>query len=355
MVYAGAEGDTCLEMMKVLHYPTNDTELHNSFARLRVALGAVVQKSLKETEQSKKRGEENDPVTLIVANRLFGQKGYKFRQPFLRWVENIYGATFQQLDFDKDSSGATKRINEWVENQTQQRIRNPIPEGALIDLTRLVVVNAIYLKAPWAHEFEESGTTLRPFHAAGGEPVTVPTMTTEHHLGYSKRDGFSTVAIPYRGGDIQFLILLPEKVNGLAELETKLTASLLRECANLAEQEVILRLPKFKLEPSVLPLSKKLQGLGMRSAFDQPKGSANFDRIAPRRPNEYLWISEVFHKAFLKVDEKGTEAAAAASSFAALGIPPRPVEVKVDHPFLFAVQHRQSGACLFLGQVVDPR
>ena len=142
-------------------------------------------------------------------------------------------------------------------------------------------------------------------------------------------------------------------------MEANLTPQLLAECARLDRQEVILHLPKFKLEPPAMSLGKELKALGMKSAFDQPRGSANFDPIAPRRPDSYLYISEVFHKTFLKLDETGTEAAAATAvamaATSAMRKPAEPVEVRVDHPFLFAIQHRASGACLFLGHLTDPR
>lgn len=360
MAYAGAAGDTRAQMAKVLHYPKDDVEVHGSFAALRKALGDVAQKRAKNAEQMRKWGATNDPITLTVANRLFGQTGYDFRAPFLALVKDNYGAPFEALNFARNPGRATKHINDWVEEQTRKRIQNLIPGGALDELTRLVLVNAIYLKAPWADAFGEWATKPLPFHVAGGKPLDVPTMMDTRFVSYAKRSGFSIVAIPYIGGDIQFVVLLPDKVNGLATLEAKLTASLLAECASLSGQEVILYLPKFKLEPPLFPLSKELQALGMKSAFDQPSGSANFDRIAPRRPSNYLYISEVFHKTFLNLDEKGTEAAAAtALALTAIGgiarEKPKPIEVRVDHPFLFAIQHRPSGACLFLGRMVDPR
>lgn len=359
MTYAGAEGNTRIEMQKVLHYPDDEAAVHRSFAALRNALEEVMQNSVREVERMQKHGATNDPVTLTVANRLFGQSGYDFREPFLLLVRDDYGAPFEALDFVRNPADAAKHINGWVEDQTRQRIRHLIPEGAFSDRTCLVLVNAIYLKAPWAEEFRASATKLQPFHLGASNLINVPTMTATRSLGYARRDGHAALTIPYRGGELHFLILLPDAVDGLADLEKELTARSLADCARLSQQEVILHLPKFKLEPPVMSLGRELQGLGMKSAFDQPRGSANFDRIAPRRPNDYLFISEVFHKTFLNLDEKGTEAAAATAvaMFAASAVmeKPRPIEVRVDRPFLFAIQHRASGACLFLGQLSDPR
>jgi len=175
-----------------------------------------------------------------------------------------------------------------------------------------------------------------------------------------KRDGFTAVSLPYSGGELQFLVLLPDEVNGLRTIESKLTAGVLAQCAKLETRDVDLSLPKFKFEPPSIALAEKLEALGMKTAFDRPPGSANFDRMAPRRPNDYLYISQVFHKTFIAVDEKGTEAAAATAVAAAVGSaprppPPPPIEVKVDRPFLYAIQHVPSGVCLFLGRVTDPR
>ena len=171
------------------------------------------------------------------------------------------------------------------------------------------------------------------------------------------------MSLPYLGGELQFLILLPDDPAGVDALAAQITPALLKECATLErpEQQVELFLPKFRLEPATIPLKDELIALGMNTAFDQPRGSANFDRMASRRPDEYLLISEVFHTAFLALDEEGTEAAAATAVVMAVGGghgPPRgpqPIIVQVDHPFLFAIQHRESGTCLFLGKITDPR
>ncbi len=358
MAYAGAEGDTRAEMAKVLHYPEDDARLHGAFAALRQALDDVVQESAWEVELRKQWGAPNDPITLAVANRLFAQQGYEFREAFLALLIDSYAAPLERLDFVRDPAGATKHINAWVEDQTWQRIRNVISADALDNLTKLVLVNAMYLKAPWAEDFMEGSTQPRPFHAAGGKPVDVPTMMGARNVGYAKRDGCSIVTIPYHGDDLQFLILLPDKEDGLAGLEKTLTPDLLAEGSSVPRQEVILYLPKFKVEPPVMSLGDDLQALGMRTAFDVPQGSANFDRMAPRRPEGYLAISKVFHNTFLKLNEHGTEAAAATvMEVVSLGggkAEPS-IEVRVDRPFIFAIQHRASAACLFLGHITDPR
>jgi serpin B len=184
-------------------------------------------------------------------------------------------------------------------------------------------------------------------------------MNRRSEFGYTKGDGFTAVSLPYSGGELQFVILLPDEVNGLRGLESKLSAGSIAQCAKLEVHDVDLSMPKFKFEPPTIPLSEKLQALGMKSAFDQPRGSANFDKIAPRRSNDYLALSEVFHKTFIAVDEKGTEAAAATAAVmnevTAIVPKHKPIEVKVDRPFIYAIQHVPSGACLFIGRVTDPR
>ena len=359
MTFAGAAGVTRDEMARVLHYAGDESELHQSFAALQKGLAEVQKKTAERAENAKKWGGPSEPVTLTIANRLFGQQGYEFRQPFLALVRDNYGAPFQPMDFIHGAAGARREINAWVEDQTRQRIRDLIPADGINRETRLVLVNAIYLKAPWAEEFPEHATKPRPFHVNGAAVQDVPTMERQDRFGYAEREGYRIVTVPYNGGDVQLLLLLPNAVDGLAALEARLTPHELGAAATPGTVDVKLFLPKFKLEPPLLRLSKTLEAMGMQSAFDKPEGSANFDRMAPRKPDDYLKISEVFHKTFLELDEKGTEAAAATAvvmmrATSAVGKQPEPVEVRVDRPFLFAIQHRPSGACLFLGRVTNP-
>jgi serpin B len=359
MTFAGADGLTRTEMARVLHFPSNG-DVPASFASLQHSLEEMSAKTAELVKESKRFGGRSEPITLNIANRLFAQKGYDFRNAFLSLVKQDYGAAFEALDFVADASGATQHINKWVADQTRDRIRDLIPAGALDKTTRLVLANALYLKAPWADPFSENATHPEPFHVRGKTPVDVPTMQKRNErFGYAKREGYSAVSLPYAGNDLQFLVLLPDDVNGLRAFESKLTSEMLAGCAKLETHDVDLHLPKFKIEPPTVVLAEKFEALGMKTAFDQPRGSANFDRIAPRKPNDYLYISQVFHKTFIAVDEKGTEAAAATAvammaATARIERPP-PIEVKVDRPFIYAIQHVPSGVCLFLGRVTDPR
>jgi serpin B len=359
MAYAGAEGTTRDEMARVLHYPKDESELHQSFAALWKELDAAIQQSAAQSEQVKKYGQTNDPITLTVANRLFGQSGYDFRAPFLALVKENYNAPFEPMDFINGSAAATKQINSWVQAQTRERIRNLIPDGALDRLTRLVLVNAVYLKAPWAKKFQVAETKPGLFHVNGGKRVDVQMMSQREEYMYGKGQGFSLLVLPYAGYQLTIMLILPDALDGLAAVEATLNSTLNFLPADVETCQVVLRIPKLKLEPAILPLGPTLQSLGMKSAFDKPQGSANFERIAPRRPDDYLALSEAYHKTFLEMNEEGTEAAAAlaAEVFTRGGSHqlPKQVEVNVDHPFVFAIQHQPSGAILFLGHVTDPR
>jgi serpin B len=360
MTFAGADGDTRSEMARVLHFPSDASTVAPSFASLQHSLEEMSAKTSELVKKSREFGGPSEAITLNIANRLFAQKDYDFRQNFLSLVRQNYGAAFEPLNFVADPRAATQHINKWVADQTRDKIRDLIPENALNKLTRLVLANALYLKAPWADPFSDKTTQPEPFHVRGGAAVNVPMMRKTARFAYAKREGFTAVSLPYTGSDLQFVVLLPDEVNGLHALESKLTADVLAACARLEAQDVDLHLPKFKLEPPTIALAENLQALGMKSAFDIPQGSANFDKMAPRKPNDYLYISNVFHKTFIAVDEKGTEAAAATAvvmmrATAMAGPKPPPVEVKVDRPFIYAIQHVPSGVCLFLGRVTDPR
>ena len=358
MTFAGAEGQTREQMAKALHYPASDSALNDSFAALREELDAVRKRSAAIATRSKQTGGPSEPIALNLANRLFGEKEYAFRTPFLDLLKDHFQAPLEPLDFRKNADGSRQRINAWIEEETKGRIKDLIPQGALSATTRLVLANALYFKAPWATEFSEHATKPEPFHIAGTKAEDVPTMINKIKIGYAKLDGFTALALPYSGGDLQFLILLPDKPDGLVELESHVTAAELAKGTKLEFQEILLHLPKFKLTSPSLSLKESLTALGMKSAFDQPAGSANFDKVAPRQGNEYLYIDDVFHKTFISVDEHGTEAAAAtavAIAGRAFVRPAEPIEVRVDHPFLYAIQDRASGACLFLGRLSDPR
>ena len=349
MTYAGAAGKTREEMAAVLHLPKDDAGLNNSFAALNKELAGAADSN---------GGGPAKPIALFMANRLYGQSGYSYRREFLAVVKENYGAPLEQVDFVKEGEKSRRLINAWVEEQTNKRIADLIPADGISKHTRLVLVNAIYFKAAWESEFEKRLTRPVLFHVLGLAGQDVRMMINQAVYGYAKKEGYTAVGLPYASPGLQFLVLLPDDANGLPALEAKLTPALLADCAKLEAAKISLWMPKLKLQPPLMELSDELEALGMKTAFDDPQGSADFDGIAPRKPDEYLALSKVFHKTFLLLDEDGTEAAAATAVMmnAVTGVPQPPQhEVHVDRPFLFAIQDIRSGACLFLGRVTDPR
>lgn len=358
MTFAGADGETRAEMARVLHLPQSGDEIHGSFSALQKSLETMAEETKRHPDPSS--GKPGDPITLAIANRLYAEKTYQFRENFLALTKSSYGAGLESVDFVHHFDEARIHINDWVTEQTRKRIRDLIPPGALDATARMVLTNALYLKAPWAKPFEKGATNPEPFHVKGDAPVDVPMMHKRlDGVGYAQKSGYSVLAIPYTGGQLNFVVLLPDQLDDLGALENKWTPEMLSECTKLSSADIVLTFPKFKMEPPTLALKEQLIALGMRTAFDEPQGSANFDRLAPRKPNDYLCLSKVFHKTFIAVDEEGTEAAAATAAVVmqvtSAMRPDEPIEVKVDRPFLYAIQHVPSGACLFIGRVTDPR
>ena len=350
MTYAGADGKTRAEMASALRYPPDDEALHGSFADLSRALSEIADRTARTAAAAKGRGGAEEPIVFTLANRLFAQKGMQFRAPFLSLVKDRYGAPLEMLDFGKNPEPARLHINGWVEERTRKRIRDLIPVGGITPATRLVLANALYLRAPWSGEFPVSATKPEPFRIRGKASAMVPTMRQKRDLGYAKRPGHTVLTLAYADSQLQFVILLPDAPDGLDALERQLTPSLLAGCARTERRDVVVHLPKFRLESKSISLVPPLSAMGMKSAF----GNADFGRMTP---GGGLAISDVVHKTFLAIDEKGTEAAAATAVImqSSARQPQAPLEVRVDRPFVFAIQHTGSGACLFLGHVVDPR
>lgn len=342
MTYTGAKDSTKTQMAGGLDFPDDPAELAGGFQKLDAALGASIERGGKDT-------------SLHIANRLFGAAGFEFRPAFLGLLKQQFSAPLEELDFQKNPSAAADLINQWVEKQTEKRIRNLIPANALDKTTTLVLVNALYLKIPWAEEFATAATKNLPFLVSGREKTDVPTMSRTDKFGYSELMGFKAVGVPLRGGQYQFLILLPGSPNA----SEPPSSDLLENCATLPRRDVSLFLPKFKLEPPTISLADALKSLGIKAAFDVPEGSANFDGMAPRKPDDYLYLSDVFHKTFFALDENGVEAAAATAvvMMRATSMPVQqdPIEVRVDRPFFFAIQHVPTSTCLFFGRITDPR
>ena len=232
MTFAGADGETRTEMARVLHFPSDASTVATSFASLQRSLEEMNAKTTELVKKSKEFGGPSEPITLNIANRLFAQKDYDFRQDFLSLVKQNFGAAFGPIDFTVNPAAAAQHINKWVADETHDKIRDLIPADALNKLTRLVLANALYLKAPWADPFSDKATQPEPFHVRGGAPLDVPMMRKTERFGYAKHEGFIAVSLPYVGGDLQFLVLVPDDVNGLRALELHLTADVLAKCTS---------------------------------------------------------------------------------------------------------------------------
>ena len=339
MTYAGARGRTADEMAATLKFPADwlaqADRIHVAFAHLNSDLNA-----------------EGKPYELTVANALWGQKGYGFLKDFLGLTERHYGAGLHEVDFARNTEGARKTINAWVEKKTRDKIKDLIPMGGVQPLTRLVLTNAIYFNGTWMHPFEKKRTKDADFLVTAAEKVTVPMMYQSEHFRHADCGTFQMLEMPYKGRELAMVVLLPKQKGGLAALEASLSAKMLAErIAALKHERVRVYLPRFTMTWRVL-LAGVLKKMGMPLAFSA--GKADF--TAMNGGKEPLWIDEVIHKAFVDVNEEGTEAAAAtAVMMLGAAAPSEPVVFRADHPFLFLIRDTRSGAILFLGRVMNPK
>jgi serpin B len=339
MAYAGARDTTEKQMAGTLHYTLPQDRLHPAFNGLDQELSGRGRGA---------KGKDGKGFRLNIVNAIWGQKGYPFLAQYLDLLAEDYGAGLRTLDFRTAPDDSRITINKWVAEQTEQRIKDLIPPGAIDPLTRLVLTNAIYFNAAWANNFEKNATQPADFHLADGSTVKVPTMHQTEHLGYAAGNGYRAVTLPYDGRELEMVVLLPDP-GKFAEFEKSLTAgsvaSIIKE---VTPKQVSLSLPGFKYE-SEFSLGKILAAMGMPIAFS---GQADFSGMTGNRE---LSISEVVHKAFVAVDESGTEAAAAtAVVMRATAMPVMPMEVKVDRPFIFLIRDIQTGSVIFVGRVMNP-
>ena len=340
MAQAGAKGETAAQMDSVLHSAAGSGGGNgmNSLDQILTGFSGTF-KNANGTDQQ---------LTLRIANAPFAQSGLQLQQPFLDTLASKYGAGLRLVDFRNDAAGACRLIDSWVSDQTEGRITKLL--DSLDPATRLVLVNAIYLKAPWLEPFAESDTKTAPFTRSDGSQVSVPTMSLALSEGgrYASGSGWQAVELPYAGGSLAMTIVVPDD---LAAFEGSLDAARFSQITTgLQAADVDLTLPRFKIETKS-NLNSALAGMGMPLAFDPSR--ADFSGITTQ---EQLYISKVVHQANIAVDEKGTEATAATVVVmaGASAAPIQPVTVHVDRPFLFAVRDTKTGAILFLGRVVDP-
>ena len=339
MTYAGARGETAVQMEKTLHFTLGQQRLHPAMAQLISDLNAEG---------------AADGFQLSVANALWVQKDDKLLDFYSDTVKNRYGAGLGELDFKTHAQIARTIINEWVSDKTEHKINDLIPDGAITRDTRLILTDAVYFKAGWEKIFKKSATKDGEFQTADKQSVNVPLMHITSGFNYMRGGNFQGLELPYKNRDLSMLIFLPDKPKEFAAFEKNMNAQHLNRWLDEFKltPKVEVTLPKFKLDQS-FALADTLKEMGMASAFD-PK-AADFSAMIGKKE---LYISAVLHKAFVEVDEEGTEAAAAtavmvATLSAAVNTPP-PVIFNADHPFLFIIRDNRSGSFLFMGRVSDP-
>jgi serpin B len=341
MTYAGASGDTAQQMASTLHYTLPQELLHPALNSLDIELSQRGQGA---------KGKDEQGFRLNIVNAIWGQKGYTFLQDFLDTLAENYGAGIRTLDFINAPEPSRITINDWVSDQTEDRINDLIPPGAIDAMTRLVLTNAIYFNAAWQYPFEKDATIDGTFHLLNGSDVTVPMMHQTKSLTYAEGNDYQAVELPYDGRELSMVILLPQSGQFTA-FEGSLDYGKVDVIINsLASRRVDLTMPKYEFT-SQFSLNKTLSDMGMPVAFT---ADADFSGMDGKRD---LFISAVIHKAFVSVDEAGTEAAAATAIIMRLTSAPMPeqtINVTLDRPFIFLIRDIQTGAILFLGHVTNP-
>ncbi len=337
MAYVGARGETAKQMAAVLHLPPDSNQDHAA---------------LDELGQRDRDGAAKEGLQLSLANALWGQEGYFFLRDFRETLRTRYGAGLREVDF-RSPAAARRTINAWVKEETRGKIGELIPAGVLDDKTRMVLINAIYFKGYWASPFRRERTEAGAFNVAAERKVKVPLMRQTGEFPYVEGEAFQALELPYAGGRFGMVICLPKRVDGLGALEGSLTAeSLAGWLPRLRRRKVRLVLPKFQMA-SDFELGHTLAAMGMARAFSD---RADFSGMNDGK--EELRLSAVIHKAFIEVDEEGTEAAAAsglAGSAITSAPAPEPVPVfRADHPFLFFIRDRRSDTVHFLGRLAHP-
>ncbi len=336
MTYGGARNQTDAQMSQTLNFSLPQETLHPTFNALDMTLLTY--------------GQDGDTFQLNVANAIWAQQGYQFLQSYLDLLAENYGAGLNTLDFAGDPDGAAETINNWVSEQTEERITDLIAPDMLNALVRLILTNAIYFNGQWALPFEESATQDDSFTLLDGSTITVPMMSQTDGFRYTEADAYQAISLSYLGAPVSMLIVLPGE-GQFEEVESMISAEFVDDlAANWGFQSVALSLPKFTYE-SEFNLSRILSAMGMPIAFS---GEADFSGMTG---SSELFISDVVHKAFVAVDEAGTEAAAATAVIMAesAGLIEEPVEMKIDRPFFYLIRDDDTGTILFAGRVLDPQ
>lgn len=337
MTFEGAKGQTAKEMRTVLHFQENDLERRSSFAKIFNSLN-----------------KENSEYQLSTANALWAQENYPFLENYINTTKKYYSAEFTNMDFKTKTEESRKIINLWVEEQTNNKIKDLIPAGTLNSMTRLVLTNAIYFKGDWATQFDKEKTKKQDFKVSETETVQVDMMSLkegEEEFKYAENELLQIIELPYKGEELSMLVLLPK--NSMQEVESMLSTEKLAEWKDsMHKKDVYVYFPKFKFETKYF-IANNLKDMGMPTAFSM---SADFSGMFDsEKIKEKLFIAEVIHQAFVEVNEEGTEAAAAtAVVMETTSAMPDYIEFRADHPFIFLIQENSTGSILFMGKVVNP-
>jgi serpin B len=348
MTFGGARGDTATEMAKALHLEdlrSEDRDPTLPLWRLVLERYAKERKLLNEPQPN--------GLELHVANGLWAEADYPLNSDFIKAIKEGFGGSIEPVDF-RNEPAARKKINGWVSEQTRDKIPDLIGPGVLTPDTRLVLTNAIYFKAAWEEQFWKQATIKEKFHVSVNKDVDAEMMKQTHFFSLAELEGFKLLVIPYKHDEASMLVLLPDKVDGLADLERSLTATKLSSWVEESKSVLVaLSLPKFKTT-SAFSLNKPLMTLGMKKAFAADE--ADFTGIA-KVPGEPLYLGLVIHKAFVDVNEEGTEAAAATAATikaTAAVRPARAIPFVADHPFVYVIRSNRTGSILFMGRLADP-
>lgn len=341
MTYAGARADTAAEMAKTLHFTLSPGQLHP-------AMGALL----------RDRNAAHDGYQLKEADALWVQEGYSLLPEFLKLNKDNYEAGLNQVDFKGATEAARHTINQWVEQRTENKIRELLQPGSLNSYTRLVLTNAIYFKGDWEKPFEKEDTKDEDFRLSAAQAIKTPLMHMTEGFNYFDGGSFQALEIPYKNKELSMIILLPKAMKGLSAFEQSLTPANMQEWLDQLQpaREVIVTMPKFKMKAQ-FGLGVTLIAMGMKEAFDAKM--ADFSGMASRKTMQRdgnLYISAVIHKAYIDVNEEGTEAAAATGVIRRSGAarPKPPIIFRADHAFMFLIRDNRSGSILFIGRVTDP-
>ena len=342
MTYGGAMGQTEAQMMKTLGF-LPQTEQHAAFNALDQYLAALGEGF---EGQSQANDDQGEAFQLDVANAVWGQAGFPFKDAYLQTLAEYYGAGLREVDFSQDPEAARERINQWVAEQTKDKIKDLAPQGSIDTNTRLVLANANYFKAAWLFPFMESRTNQEDFTLLDGSQAEVAMMHGGGRFPYTLREGYQAVQIPYTGDQVDLLVVLPDE-GRFGAIEDQLSTEFLEIVREEMEtHDVSLAMPHFDFD-SEIDLVRAFQTMGMTDPFS---GAADFSGMVE---GDGLFISAAQHKGTIKVDEIGTEASAA--TMIAVGVSAiQQAEVSLDRPFIFAIVERETGSILFLGRVVKP-